>query len=216
MSSTLALCPVLKPQYFDDDGNPLAGGMLFSYVAGTSIPLATYVDSTGDTPNTNPIVLDSAGRANVWLSAGSYKFILEDSLGDVLFTEDNVSVISNGSSIGGQTSFPLLDNQNTVQTVPGLVIDHTANQCVFAEYTIIRTDGTNYRREHGFLTLLYDAQNGWSMTRQSQGADSLNMGQSSLQISVAGQVQYKSDSMGGTYNGQMTWQINSAFPAEGI
>lgn len=216
MSNTFSLCPVLKPQYFDDDGNPLAGGMLFSYVAGTSIPFATYVDSTGDTPNTNPIVLDSAGRANVWLGAGSYKFILEDALGDVIFTVDNVSVQSNGSAIGGQTSFALLDNQSVYEDVPSLLIDHTADQCVLAEYTIIRTDGTNYRREHGFLALLYDTQNGWIMTRQSQGADSLNMGQLSLAITSLGQVQYKSDSMGGTYNGQMTWQINSAFPAEGI
>lgn len=86
------ISPPIRQRFFDDvTGAPLAGGQLFSYQAGTSIPQVTYSNSTG-TPNTNPVVLDSNGYADVWLDPTRvYKFILEDSLGDVLWTEDNIS-----------------------------------------------------------------------------------------------------------------------------
>lgn len=71
--------PYAKIQFFDRNGNPLSGGRLWSYVAGTTTPLVTYSSSDG-AANTNPVVLDTAGRASVWLSgAYSYKLILEDS-----------------------------------------------------------------------------------------------------------------------------------------
>jgi hypothetical protein len=66
-------------QFFDNNGNPLSGGKLYTYSAGTTLPLATYTSPSGATANTNPIIFDSAGRlANeIWLTVGkSYKFIL--------------------------------------------------------------------------------------------------------------------------------------------
>jgi len=58
------LSPVggVAAQFFDNNGDPLSGGLLYSYASGTTTPLATYTSSTGLTANTNPIVLDSAGR----------------------------------------------------------------------------------------------------------------------------------------------------------
>jgi hypothetical protein len=80
--------------YFtDDDGAPLNGGLLYTYEAGTTTPKATYTDSTGGTPNANPVVLDSAGRATVFIS-GSYKFTLKDSSGNTIKTTDNVTAFS--------------------------------------------------------------------------------------------------------------------------
>ena len=38
-------------QFFDNNGIPLAGGLLYSYAAGTTSPLATYTTSSGVTPN---------------------------------------------------------------------------------------------------------------------------------------------------------------------
>jgi len=80
-------------QFFDNDGNPLAGGLIYTYTAGTTTPAATYTTYTGGTANTNPIVLDSAGRtpAQIWLTAGSsYKFVLQTSLGVTIKTDDNI------------------------------------------------------------------------------------------------------------------------------
>ena len=65
-----------RQQFFDAQGNPLAGGKLCTFSAGTSTPLATYTDSTGLFANSNPVILDSSGFANVWLTANAYRFIL--------------------------------------------------------------------------------------------------------------------------------------------
>jgi hypothetical protein len=35
-----------KVRASDSDGNPLAGGKLYTYSAGTTAPLATYIDTT--------------------------------------------------------------------------------------------------------------------------------------------------------------------------
>lgn len=80
-------------QFFDNNGNPLAGGLIYTYAAGTTTPAATYTSSDGLTANANPIVLDSAGRtpAQIWLTAGSsYKFVLQTSLGVLIKTDDNI------------------------------------------------------------------------------------------------------------------------------
>jgi hypothetical protein len=87
-----AYAPVLLQQ-FDDLGDVLAGGLLYTYEAGTTTPLATYQDVNGSTPNANPVVLNSAGRATVRLTVGvSYKYILKDADGNTIATQDHVLV----------------------------------------------------------------------------------------------------------------------------
>ena len=60
-----SLSPPPKLQFFGSDGLPLVGGKLYTYAAGTTTPLATYVDHDGVTQNTNPVILDSNGEADV-------------------------------------------------------------------------------------------------------------------------------------------------------
>lgn len=73
-----SLTPSPKMQFLQD-GEPLAGGKVWTYEAGTTTPLATYTDSTGGTPNANPVILDAQGRASIWLdSATLYKFVVLD------------------------------------------------------------------------------------------------------------------------------------------
>ena len=87
----VALATVLKQRFFDDNGEPLSNGKLYSYQAGTTTPQATYTDQGGLTANTNPVVLDSYGEADVWLdTALSYKFVLKDSDDATRWTVDNV------------------------------------------------------------------------------------------------------------------------------
>ena len=74
--STGTLIPWVKSQFFDNNGDPASGYQLFAYEAGTTTKLDTYSDVTLLTPNTNPIILDSAGRATIFLQAASYKFVL--------------------------------------------------------------------------------------------------------------------------------------------
>ncbi len=89
----VTLAPVSQQQFFDAGGNPLAGGLVYTYQAGTSTPLASYTDAGGATANANPVVLDAAGRADIWLStAQPYKVEVRTSAGVVVYTTDNVNV----------------------------------------------------------------------------------------------------------------------------
>ncbi len=95
--------PILLPLFkaFDNNGMPLAGGLLYSYAAGTTTPQATYPASNETTPNPNPIVLNSRGEALVWLDpTSSYKFNLTDANGNQIpgYPIDNVSGPINLSS----------------------------------------------------------------------------------------------------------------------
>ena len=80
-------------QFFDNNGVPLAGGLLYTYAAGTSTPQATYTSAYGNIANANPIVLDSAGRVpqEIWLLVGyNYKFILHNSNDVLIRSWDNI------------------------------------------------------------------------------------------------------------------------------
>lgn len=89
-------------QFFDNNGNPLSGGLIYTYAAGTTTPAATYTSVTGATANTNPIVLDSAGRTpqEIWFTEGaSYKFVLRDSAGTLIGTYDNLVGVNDISDV---------------------------------------------------------------------------------------------------------------------
>ena len=88
---TAILCPPIVFQGLTPQGLPLVGGLLNSYVAGTSTPQATYTDSTMGTPNLNPVKLNASGQAAVWLDPTKvYKFILTDALGNTVDQVDQV------------------------------------------------------------------------------------------------------------------------------
>jgi hypothetical protein len=93
-------------QFFNNSGVPLTGGLLYSYLAGTTTPAVTYTSNSGATANTNPIVLDSAGRSanEIWLTEGTtYKFVLATSTNVQLGSWDNISGILDSSSFSNTT-----------------------------------------------------------------------------------------------------------------
>lgn len=86
-------------QFFNNDGIPLSGGKLYSYLAGTTTPQATYTTSIGNVAHSNPIVLDSAGRipagGEIWFADQvTYKLVLETSNNALIATWDNLSGIN--------------------------------------------------------------------------------------------------------------------------
>ena len=103
-------------QFFDNNGVPLAGGLIYTYEAGTTLPKAAYTTSAGITAHSNPIVLNSAGRVpggEIWLLPVSYKFVLQTSAAVLIATYDNVTsdggliVIANFTGDGATVSFSL-------------------------------------------------------------------------------------------------------------
>lgn len=79
---------------FDNNGDPLSGGKLYTYAAGTSTPQDTYSNSALTIANTNPVILDSGGRATVFLSNSSYKFVLKDADDVTIWTQDNITTFN--------------------------------------------------------------------------------------------------------------------------
>ncbi len=59
-----------EPQFFYNNGNPLANGWICSYQSGNTTPQNTYTDATAGTPNSDPYLLNSAGRGVAWMAAG--------------------------------------------------------------------------------------------------------------------------------------------------
>lgn len=119
------LSPYAFFQQFDNNGNPLSGGKVYTYEAGTSTPKATYTDAGGLIANANPVVLDSAGRADIWLGAGSYKFILKTSTDTTLETIDNVA--GDTSNAFGSSVVSISGNLSITSAYKNNVIIATAN-----------------------------------------------------------------------------------------
>jgi hypothetical protein len=88
-------------QFFDNNGVPLNGGLIYTYAAGTTTPQTTYTTSAGNIAHPNPIVLDSAGRVNeIWLTESlNYKFVLKTSTFVLIGTYDNIAGANDFSSI---------------------------------------------------------------------------------------------------------------------
>ncbi len=86
---------------FDDAGAPLVGGLLNTYIAGTTTRKATYADAGETTPNANPVVLDSRGECVIFfLQDEAYKLVLTDADGVVIWTQDNVGASLLTSTFG--------------------------------------------------------------------------------------------------------------------
>lgn len=119
-------------QLFDNNGNPLAGGKIYTYLAGTTTNAATYTSSSGAIAHSNPIVLDGAGRVpsgEIWLTDGiTYKFVVEDSASNLIGTYDNLSGIN--------SNFIAYTAQQEIQTA-------TAGQTVFTLTTMQYQPNTN-------------------------------------------------------------------------
>lgn len=109
-SYTLSSVAGAGAQFFDNNGNVLSGGKIYTYQAGTTSPAATYTDNFGSSANTNPIILDSAGRTpqEIWFPAGQrFKFIIKTSTNVLIGTYDNLPSINDpfaeGSLLSGVT-----------------------------------------------------------------------------------------------------------------
>ena len=71
---------IIGPKFYAWDSNtgkPLAFGKVYTYQAGTNTPKATFTTEGGETQNANPVILNGAGYADIYLN-GSYKIVVKD------------------------------------------------------------------------------------------------------------------------------------------
>ena len=89
--ATKYLAPAPKFTVIDANGDPVSGGFVYVTAAGTTTPAATYSNASGSV-NADPVVLDSYGQCNLWLTAGlKYDIRVTTSTGALLWTATSVS-----------------------------------------------------------------------------------------------------------------------------
>jgi hypothetical protein len=88
--------------FLSTTGQPLAGGQLYTYQAGSSTLLTSYTDVNGLIPNSNPIILGTDGRlpSELWFTQGyNYKLVLKDSNSTLIATYDNLyGILANATA----------------------------------------------------------------------------------------------------------------------
>lgn len=134
MSINISYLAGAGAQFFDSNGDPLSGGLLYTYAAGTTTPASTYTSRTGAFFNANPIVLDAAGRTpnEIWLTGGLlYKFVLKDSTAVQIGTYDNIPAVNDPT-----TNNSLITVAGT-NTLTGLAIPTLEGYATGAQYSFI-------------------------------------------------------------------------------
>ena len=130
------------------DTLPLAGGLLYTYQAGTTTPLATYTGVDGLIPCANPIVLGVNGIAPtpIWLSStNNYKFVLATAGNVVLYTYDNISGIPGAGSIVNVPSGGIIVWSGAITSVPsGFVLCNGANGTPNLQDSFVVGSGNSY------------------------------------------------------------------------
>jgi len=112
--------PVPRQPFLSDSGIPLAGGKLYSFLAGTSTAEPIYSDAALTVAHPNPAVLDSAGRIQAFLDPNkAYKFRVETAAGATVYTADNIAGVPSAlvPDLARASAY-----HNTTQSVPDATV----------------------------------------------------------------------------------------------
>ena len=142
---TAQLAPLPQWRNWDNNGNPLFNGLLYTYAAGTTTLQASYTDSTQSTPHSNPVILNARGESSVWLDPTlTYKLVLTDQFGNQLWSQDQIP--------GGFLPF----SQFTAAIIAGL-LDSFTTAPILASYNRTAAEiaagvtPTNYAYPEGYV-----------------------------------------------------------------
>lgn len=84
--ATGTLAPIGRREFRDNSGAILSGGKVYYYLTGLPTLATVYQDVGLTTAHANPVVLDSAGRASIFLAPGTYDEQVRTSDGTLLYT----------------------------------------------------------------------------------------------------------------------------------
>jgi len=151
MANLVTPMPMIRARFFDDNARPLSGGKIYTYEPNTTTPKTTYKDLAATTPNTNPILLDVAGEADIYFD-GQYRVIVESWRGERLYDVDNIGALAQIKAnfvvdASGQTQQQINDYRKSKFIYPedfGAVGDGVYNDAV-AMQNALNVAATNKR-----------------------------------------------------------------------
>lgn len=114
---TASILPPAKTTFLDSNGKPLTSGTVDFYIPGQTVRKTTWQDAAETTPNTNPVILDAAGRGLI-LGSGSYRQVVKDRLGNLIWDQVTSSTGSGGG--GGTTATGDGDLVGTIKPWAGM------------------------------------------------------------------------------------------------
>lgn len=129
------ILPNGRQQFFYPNGQPLASGLVYTYISGTGTGKTTWQDQAGTIPNTNPIVLDSQGLATIW-GTGSYRQVVTEPDNTVIWDSETLApptLATQAQAVAGVDNETFMTPLRTAQAI--------AAQVSAAIY--LRIDGTN-------------------------------------------------------------------------
>jgi Right handed beta helix region len=135
----MALLSPLGPQFFNNDGTVAAGCFLYTTLSGTTTARATYTNQAGTVAHANPIVLDSAGKAqpHIWLAPGvEYRFRLETAAGALIDEWDDIAGIPNQLAIYQADDFATLQAAVDGAANAALMLSSSTNYSLSSAVTI--------------------------------------------------------------------------------
>ena len=121
---TASILPPAETVFLDSNGKPLTSGTVDFYIPSTTTRKTTWQDAAETIPNSNPVVLDAAGRGLI-LGSGSYRQVVKDRNGNLIW--DQVTS-STGSGSSGPTATGDGDLVGTIKPWAGMT---APNQYVF-------------------------------------------------------------------------------------
>jgi len=126
-------------QLFDNYGSRLVSGAVFTYEIGSTVNKISYKDIYGSAPNTFPVILDHAGRAEIYMN-GSYTIRITDKDGVDIDTfdirgssQDSISTTAVGS--WAQNEVVVVNNYADVRAI------NSPYAIVFCQGRVNQNDG---------------------------------------------------------------------------
>jgi hypothetical protein len=114
------VAPIIVPemQFCDQNGTPLAGASITTYIMDTSTPKATWLDPQQSALQTNPAILDAAGRVRLY-GDGDYRLVLKAADGSLIWDTPATTIVS--AAMEPVVSAPTIADALNVLGVTGLI-----------------------------------------------------------------------------------------------
>jgi hypothetical protein len=107
-----------KIQCFDDNGNFAVGYEIHTYKVGTATAQTTYSEWTLTTPNSNPVILDARGEADIFTGLPVKLIFCAPGSGSTIWTCDYVGQEQQANYVTGSATPVTANNNYVVDTTP--------------------------------------------------------------------------------------------------